>query len=212
VAASGAYLGSTFAVVDAQSIEFHPERLEDALVRRTVPAVEIATARDPAAGRALAAAQIGMVEPWLPNVLHGLLARWFVSDASLEARLASSQRAVRRFWEAGVPIVVGSDSGNWPIDPYHFHGVTTLRELELLRDAGMPPMEVLDAATRVPARMLDLSDEIGTVELGKRADLIVVRGDPLSDLRALRTIAWTIQGGVARTPEEWMDGEPVTRP
>jgi hypothetical protein len=40
--------------------------------------------------------------------------------------------AVGRFWAAGVPIVAGSDSGNWPIDPYHFHGPTTLREIELL--------------------------------------------------------------------------------
>ena len=52
--------------------------------------------------------------------------------------------------------------------------------------------------------MLGLGAELGTVEAGKRADLVVVRDDPLRDLRALRTIRWTIRDGVARTPDEWM--------
>ena len=60
------------------------------------------------------------------------------------------------------------------------------------------------SATRIPAEMLGLGDEIGTVEVGKRADLLIVRGDPLEDLRALRQVLWTVAGGVARTPEEWM--------
>jgi imidazolonepropionase-like amidohydrolase len=55
--------------------------------------------------------------------------------------------------------------------------------------------------------MLGLSAEIGTVEPGKRADLVIVRGDPLRDLRALRNVAWTVQAGVARTPQEWLAAE-----
>jgi imidazolonepropionase-like amidohydrolase len=52
--------------------------------------------------------------------------------------------------------------------------------------------------------MLGLSEEIGTVEVGKQADLVIVRGDPLQDLSALRHVEWTIKGGVARSPKEWM--------
>jgi imidazolonepropionase-like amidohydrolase len=52
--------------------------------------------------------------------------------------------------------------------------------------------------------MLGRQDEIGTIEVGKRADLVVVDGDPLADLRALRRIRWTVKDGVARTPQEWM--------
>jgi imidazolonepropionase-like amidohydrolase len=204
---SGVYLMTTFSLADAQAIGFHPERLDDPLVRLTVPALELATARDPASERFLARAQIGMAEPLVPQFVQGLAARLVLTEASMARRLESSQRAVGRFWAAGVPIVAGSDAGNWPIDPYHFHGPTTLREIQLLGAAGVPPADALASATRIPARMLRLDDEIGTVEVGKRADLVIVRDDPLRDLGALRTVAWTIKGGVARTPEEWMDSD-----
>jgi imidazolonepropionase-like amidohydrolase len=52
--------------------------------------------------------------------------------------------------------------------------------------------------------MLGLADQIGTVEVGKRADLMIVRDDPLTDLGALRMIMWTIKDGVAHTPQDWM--------
>lgn len=202
--ASRAYLMTTFHLMDGQRIGFHPERLDDPLLRRTVPAQELATARDPEAWRRLARTQIGMAEPWLPGALRGPVASLVLTDAALASRLRSSQAAVRRLAAAGVQIVVGSDSGNWPIDPYHFHGPSSLREMELLGEAGFPPLDVIAAATRVPARMLGLEHELGTVEVGKRADLVIVRKDPLRSLRALRTIRWTVHAGVARTPSQWL--------
>ena len=78
------------------------------------------------------------------------------------------------------------------------------REIELLGGAGLSPAQAIEAATQTPARMLGLSGEIGTIEPGKRADLMIVRGDPLKDLRALRSILWTVKNGVAHTPAEWM--------
>ena len=89
--------------------------------------------------------------------------------------------------------------------PQMFHGPTSLREIELLGLAGLSPMEAIQAATSVPATMLGLSDDIGTVEVGKQADLLIVRDDPLGDLRALRTIQWTVKGGVAKSPKEWLE-------
>jgi imidazolonepropionase-like amidohydrolase len=202
--ASRAYLMTTFAIMDARLIEFHPERLDAAYVRRTVPPAELATARDPEAGRLLARTEISMAAPWLPRMLRGLVARYLITEAATRRRLASAQHAVRILWRAGVPIVVGSDSGNWPIVPYQFHGPTTLREVELLWRAGLPPSAALAAATVVPAKMLALDGEIGTIEVGKRADLVVLRKDPLRDLRNLRAIRWTVHDGVARTPAGWM--------
>jgi imidazolonepropionase-like amidohydrolase len=79
-----------------------------------------------------------------------------------------------------------------------------VREIELLGDAGFSPSGAIEAATRTPARMLGLETEIGTVEPGKRADLLIVGGDPLEDLRALRKVLWTVKDGVAHTPAEWM--------
>jgi imidazolonepropionase-like amidohydrolase len=60
--------------------------------------------------------------------------------------------------------------------------------------------------------MLGLSDEIGTLELGKVADLVVFDGNPFVDPTTLRQVRWTVQGGIARTPEEWMslDSEHVS--
>ena len=201
---SRAYLMTTFSLMDAEAIEFHPERLDDPLVRVTVPARELATARDPMSGRFLARAQIGMAEPLVPWFLRGLVARVMLTETAMAQRLASSERAVQRLWVAGVPVVAASDSGNWPIDPYHFHGTTTLREIELVGQTGLSPMAAIMAATRVPAEMLGLADQIGTVEVGKRADLVIVHDDPLRDLGALRTIRWTIKDGTVHTPEEWM--------
>jgi imidazolonepropionase-like amidohydrolase len=87
------------------------------------------------------------------------------------------REAIARAVEAGVKIAMGTDSGVGP------HG-TNLRELALMQDVGMKPDEVLVATTSSAAQLLRMQDEIGTVEPGKRADLVVVDGDPFdfSDL------------------------------
>jgi imidazolonepropionase-like amidohydrolase len=85
--------------------------------------------------------------------------------------------AFRRAVEAGVRIAMGTDSGVTP------HG-RNLRELELMREGGMSPGAVLEATTRSAAELLGVDDELGTVEEGKLADLVVVGGDP-SDFAAL---------------------------
>ena len=80
--------------------------------------------------------------------------------------------SVRRAIAAGVTIAMGTDSGVGP------HG-DNLRELALLVDCGMTPAQALHAATQSAAELLDLADDLGTVEPGKRADLVVVDGDAL---------------------------------
>jgi imidazolonepropionase-like amidohydrolase len=70
-----------------------------------------------------------------------------------------------------------------------------LREMELLQAAGMTPMEVIVAATRNSARACGQGDSLGTLEAGKLADVIVVAGNPLDDLRALENIRFVVLGG-----------------
>jgi imidazolonepropionase-like amidohydrolase len=100
--------------------------------------------------------------------------------------------------------VVGTDTPGTPYFQYNFHGPTILREIELVAAAGLSPEEALASATRIPAEMVGLGEELGTVEIGKKADMVVLDGDPLEDLGALRSIRWTIKEGVARSPEAWM--------
>jgi len=88
---------------------------------------------------------------------------------------------VRRLHEAGVPLAAGSDAGNG----LTFHG-NLHTEIELLGQAGLSPQRAIRAATEEAARLLGILDVAGTVEAGKRADLLLVRGDPLEDLKVLR--------------------------
>jgi imidazolonepropionase-like amidohydrolase len=92
---------------------------------------------------------------------------------TMEVHRESFRRAV----EAGVRIAMGTDSAVTP------HG-ENLRELALMADGGMKPEDVLVATTSSAAELLGVGDELGTIEPGKRADLVLVDGDPL-DLRAL---------------------------
>jgi len=205
---SGAYQVTTFSLIDTWPGLFDRKRLDDPLVRLTVPELELASARDPGADRYFAVAVLGFAVPWMPAALRPFVARSIWTGDALRAGLAYSQRNVRRLYDAGVPIVVGTDAPSpWDAAIQHFHGPTTLREIELLGEAGLPPAAALAAATRTPAAMLGRTDELGTIEVGKRADLVIVGGDPLADLRALQTIRWTVRDGVARTPQEWMAAE-----
>ncbi len=200
---SGAYQVTTFSLIDNWPGLFSVARLDDALVRLTVPDVELATARDADALLAFADGILGI--PWMPSMLRPYVARYVWTQRTLTDGLAYMQRNVRRLYDAGVPIVVGSDAPSpWPEALYNFHGPTTLREIELLGQAGLPAMAAIVAATRTPAEMLGLANELGTVAVGQRADLVIVRGDPLTDLGALRAIAWTVKDGIAHTPKEWM--------
>jgi imidazolonepropionase-like amidohydrolase len=82
------------------------------------------------------------------------------------------RQAFRRAVEAGVRIALGTDSGVTP------HG-RNLEELRLMVDGGMSPEQALRAASASAAELMGLADELGTLEVGKRADLVVVDGDPL---------------------------------
>ena len=203
---------TTLALFDTPAVMSHREQLEEPHIRRVVPALVLQSLRDPRQQRDYAFGLLTEVTPFIPGRYRDLVAWWATTDAGLrkadeENRKMgrSAMESVRQLKAAGVPLVMGSDSGNWPLFPYYFHGPTSWRELRLLADAGLSPLEVLRAATVNPARMLGLADRLGTVDVGKVGDLIVVRDDPLVDVdKAMRSLQHTIRAGVARTPDEWM--------
>ena len=90
--------------------------------------------------------------------------------------------------KAGVHVGVGTDYVGFPVK----QGV---RELALLVEAGMTPMQAIQAATRVNSELLGWQDRIGTVEAGKLADIIAVPGDPLRDLSVLEKVSFVMLGG-----------------
>ena len=106
-------------------------------------------------------------------------------------RIPTLANKFRQLREAGVTMVVGTDSGI----PLNFHFDSTWRELKTMVDLGMPPMEAIRAATYWPAQMLKQPD-LGTIAPGKLADVIVVDGDPLTDMTALRHVVHVVKDGV----------------
>jgi len=112
------------------------------------------------------------------------------------ADYANARASVTTLYHAGVPILAGTDANDSPGTPARVpHGESLHRELELLVDAGLSTLDVLLAATARPAMYFGLPDR-GTIEPGKRADLVLIDGDPLADIRATRAISRIWCGGV----------------
>jgi imidazolonepropionase-like amidohydrolase len=109
-----------------------------------------------------------------------------------EESIEAHKDSIRRAHAAGVKIAMGTDAGVMP------HG-TNLRELGLMVDIGMTPMESLVATTRVAAECMGWQDKLGTLEVGKLADIVVSKTDPIADIRSLEdaeNIALVIKDGV----------------
>jgi imidazolonepropionase-like amidohydrolase len=87
---------------------------------------------------------------------------------------------IRRIHERGGRVIAGTDS---PIVPY---GMGLLLEIEQLAESGLGPMAALESATRVAAEALGVEKDLGTVEVGKIADLVLLGGDPIEDVKNLR--------------------------
>jgi imidazolonepropionase-like amidohydrolase len=102
-----------------------------------------------------------------------------------------AEHTVRELVDAHVPVLAGTDAPN----PGTSHGVSMHRELELLVRSGMTPQEALIAGTSAPAKAFHLVDR-GQIAVGKRADLLLVKGDPTQDIMATRDIVAVWKAGV----------------
>ena len=135
------------------------------------------------------------LSPWLEAGQRETLAATF-PGAPRSQSLDHALRSVAALHAAGVDILAGTDAGN----PGTAHGASMHGELALLVRAGLSPGEALAAATSVPARRFGLADR-GRIAPGLRADLLLVDGDPTTDITATRAIA-----GI------WKNGHAVPRP
>jgi imidazolonepropionase-like amidohydrolase len=106
--------------------------------------------------------------------------------------LESMSQIVKAMHEQGVPIVAGTDMG--------FPGYSLDRELELYVAAGLTPLEAIQSATIVPARVMNRGLVSGAIKAGFRADLIIVEGDPLTHIREIRNVRTVIKDGQVYDP------------
>src|ERR1700684_3813258 len=101
---------------------------------------------------------------------------------------------LRALYNAGIPIVAGTDKA--------VPGHSVHRELELYVQAGLTPMQVIQLATSGAARVMGMDADVGTVEAGKRADLILVQGNPLENFADLRKVTRVVTRGRMYDPAE----------
>jgi imidazolonepropionase-like amidohydrolase len=111
--------------------------------------------------------------------------------ALFPSRIPILPHKFRQLRETGVRMMIGTDAGI----PSMFHNDATWREMVKFRELGVPAMEVLQSATLWPARFLRAEDRIGVLAPGRYADIILVRGDPLTDMTVMRDVQAVIQGG-----------------
>jgi len=117
-----------------------------------------------------------------------------IDTATAHARLARTLGIIRELHDAGVPVVAGTDEG--------VPGFSVVRELELYQAAGFTPIDALRAATAVSARAMHLDAEVGTLEVGRRADLLVLDRNPLDGLANLRALRFVMKNGILYRAED----------
>lgn len=187
IASKGIFVTPTLVLFESFfDFQDHPERWEDPALRASVPDFVLESVRDETN---LQKAIAGM-----NNILKMDALEW------AREKLPIMKENTKMFFDAGIPLTVGTDSGGAVI--HAFQGYNTPREIELLVDSGLTPMEAIVAGTRNGAMMMGAERDLGTVEAGKLADMILLNRNPLEDVAYLRDIELVIQGGRVFTRDE----------
>lgn len=152
---------------------------------------------------------LGVTPDEVLKTWDGWLDDWSASDIERGAAVWPRMLAlVKRYYDAGALLTTGSDVPN----PYVIPGAGLHDEMALLVEAGIPPADVLRIATRNGAESLGMLDEIGTIAVGKRADLIVLRADPIRDIANIRRISKVYLNGKAFLPARLLHEAGVGNP
>lgn len=122
-------------------------------------------------------------------------------DARPPALPTVAMQNLRKLLDAGITIVMGTDAGNIGT----LHGPSVLREMRLMQDSGLTPIEVLRAATTNGAQVLARPNELGVIAPGRLADLVVLDADPLADSGNLAQVHRVIQDGLVNDPQMLME-------
>ena len=138
-----------------------------------------------------------VLDTMLPEARDRFLRTWArISNnpkSDWPALLKKGMDLEKKFFEAGGLLLVGTDpTGNGGV----VAGYSNLRAIELLVEAGLTPLEAIRVATLNGAKYLEVEDELGTIEVGKIADLVVINGDPTSKIQDIRKIEIVFKDGI----------------
>ncbi len=127
----------------------------------------------------------------LPEPMKPLFLNTGTDDSNQIARgkiiMKDFREITNALYQEGVPIVAGTDMG--------FPGYSVFRELELYVESGLTPMQAIETATIAPARVMKMDGVTGSVTAGKKADIIIIDGDPLQNIRNIRNVQTVIKDG-----------------
>src|SRR5258708_9016905 len=123
-----------------------------------------------------------------------------MADATPPPAPTLALKNLKVLWDAGIPIVMGTDAGNIGT----LHGPSVFREMALMRDAGLTPLQILRSATTNGARAMGRSD-LGAIAPGKLADVVLLDTDPLADVANLSRAERVIKAGVVYDPKALID-------
>ena len=149
------------------TVEF-PERLYDPIYKKDMPA--------------------DIYEEFIAS-FENFHRRSYFYDIGQESR--NAEKSAGQFIEAGAYMGVGTDAAS----PLNMHTEAMWREMSALVDSGMTPIQVISAATKTNAEILDQFDELGTIEPGKLADIIVIDGNPLANIDAMQHVDIVVKDG-----------------
>jgi len=178
-------------------------RMYQAVHGHTAPALDDPNGCVDAATRAKLASTAELPVEWLnerARTPEAVAAR----AERLAQRAATAAANLRLVSAAGIPVVMGTDAGN----PLTLHGPSVYAELEAMQEAGMSAAQVVVAATRDAARALGRGEQLGTLEKGKSADLLVLGADPGTDAAAFRRLELVVRGGEVRPIAELRPPQP----
>jgi Tol biopolymer transport system component/imidazolonepropionase-like amidohydrolase len=167
IAASGMRMTPTVGIRGGFLLKAHrdPTLLEDPRIRRLFPS-------------------------WIVESTRSRVERIREADLEvLETRMKALGETVLAISRSGGRILAGTDS---PIIPY---GLSLHTELEHFVDSGLSPFQALQAATLVSAEALGAGQDLGSIEAGKLADMVIIDGDPLADIRNTRQVRWVVKNG-----------------
>jgi imidazolonepropionase-like amidohydrolase len=128
-------------------------------------------------------------DSWLP----GASGPGNLSSLELERRIAGMQKVkafLKKYAERGGKFVAGSDAGEEDVP-----GLWTHYEMQALVDAGLTPMQAIQSATSWPAELFKLEEELGTIQVGRKADAIILTGNPLQNIAETKSVLWVVKDG-----------------